>query len=139
VASANVDLVRSICAAWEHGDYSRADEWAHSEIEFGIADGPNPSRWTGLAGMAEGWRDFLSAWSAHRAVAEEYREVDRERVLVFLVVTGRGKTSGVELGRTGAHGASLFHLRDGKVIRLVHYFDQERAVADLGLPPEGDS
>jgi hypothetical protein len=59
--SANLELVRSICAAWERGDYSSA-EWAHPEIEAVMADGPSPSSLRGLAGMAEGWRDMLSAW-----------------------------------------------------------------------------
>jgi hypothetical protein len=71
MTSANVDLVRSIYSAWERGDYSSA-EWAHPEIDFVMADGPSPGSWTGLAGMAEGYRDWLSAWEEFRAEPEEY-------------------------------------------------------------------
>ncbi len=66
MASANLDLVRSIFAAWQRGDFSSA-EWAHPEIEFVIADGPIPGSYKGLAEMAEGWREFLSAWEEFRA------------------------------------------------------------------------
>jgi ketosteroid isomerase-like protein len=58
VASSNLDFVRSIFTAWEHGDYSSVD-WADPEIEWILADGPSPGSWKGLAGMAEGWRSFL--------------------------------------------------------------------------------
>jgi ketosteroid isomerase-like protein len=133
--SANVDLVRSIYASWERGDFG-STEWAHPEIEFVLADGPSPGSWTGRAGMAAGYRDWLSAWEDFRATAEEYRELDDERVLALNYFTGRGKTSGLEVGGTRSKGASLLHIRDSQVTRLVLYGDRERALADLGLALE---
>jgi ketosteroid isomerase-like protein len=136
--SANLDLVRSIYAAWERGDFSSA-EWAHPEIEYVIADGPEPGRWSGLTGMTEGARVNLNAWEEYRVKAEEYRELDDERILVLLDFSGRGKTSGLELRHVRTHGAQLFHVRDGKVTTHIHYWDRGRAFAELGLAPEGGS
>jgi ketosteroid isomerase-like protein len=138
VASPNLDLVRSIVAAWERGDFSSA-EWAHPEIEYVIADGPPLGTWTGLAGMAEGVRDSLSAWEEYRVEAEAYRELDGERVLVLVQRSGRGKRSGIQLGQMRTKGAELFHVRGGKVTRYVLYFDRERALIDVGLAPEAGS
>jgi len=130
--SENLDLVRSLYAAWERGDYA-ATEWAHPDIEYVIADGPSPGRWKGLTGMAEGWGDFLKAWDGFSVEAEEYRELDDERVLVLTLYTGHGKTSGIQLGQMRSGGANLFYIRDGKVTRRVHYLNRDRALADLGL------
>jgi ketosteroid isomerase-like protein len=135
VASANVDLVRSIYADWERGDFGSA-EWAHPEIEYSIADGPTPGSWKGVAGLAAGWREWLSAWEEVRVETDEFRELDDERVLVLHDYSGRGKTSGLELGQMGAKGAALYHIRGGKVTKLVGYFDRERAFVDLGLSSE---
>jgi ketosteroid isomerase-like protein len=133
MASTNVELVRSIHAAFERGDWG-SPERANPEIELVFADGPAPGNWTGLAGMARGFRGWLSAWEGARVVVEEYRELDGERVLVFLDLVGRGKTSGMELEQMRARSASLYHVRGGKVTRIVVYFDRERVLADLGLP-----
>ena len=133
--SENLELVRSIFAAWGRGDFGSV-EWADPEIEFVIADGPAPGSWKGLSGMMEGWRDFLSAWEGWRGEAEEYRDVDGERVLVLIVGSGRGKTSGLAAEQIRARGVNLFYLRNGKVAKLVVYFNRDRALADLGLDPE---
>jgi hypothetical protein len=134
--STNLELVRSIYADWERGDFGGA-EWAHQEIEFAWADGPSPRRWTGLAGMAKGYGEELSAWQGLRAGADEYRQLDDERVLAFHSFTARGKASGVELGRQETQGAALFHIRSGKVTKLFLYFDRDRALSDAGLTPRG--
>jgi hypothetical protein len=135
MASANVELVRSICADWERGDFSSV-EWAHPEIEFVVPDGLNPASWTGLDGLAKGFRGFLSAWEGLRSEADEFREIDEERILVLTHLSGRGKTSGLELGQMQTKQANLLQIRDGKVTRLVIYNYREHALADLGLGPE---
>jgi ketosteroid isomerase-like protein len=38
----NVEIVRSVIASWERGDYSSTD-WAHPDIEFVIADAQRPA------------------------------------------------------------------------------------------------
>jgi hypothetical protein len=72
-------------------------------------------------------------------VADEYRELEEDLILVLNRSSGRGKTSGLELGQIQAEGASVFHIREGKVTRLVLYGDRERALADVGLVSETDS
>jgi ketosteroid isomerase-like protein len=128
----NVEMVRSIYEAWERGDFGTAG-WADPEIEFVSADGPTPGTWTGVAGMTEAWREVLSAWDDLRLTVDEYRELDDHRVLVLFRFSGRGKTSGLDLGQMQAEVANVVFVRNGKVTRLVTYWDRERALADLGL------
>jgi ketosteroid isomerase-like protein len=135
MASANLDLVRSIFGAWERGSYGSVD-WADPEIEFVRVDGPDPMTRRGIDEMGRAWRAFLAAWDDYSVYAEEYREIDDERVLVLVHMSGRGRTSGIELAEADANGANLFEIRDGRVTRLCAYFKRERAFADLGLEPE---
>jgi ketosteroid isomerase-like protein len=129
--SANLDLVRSMYADWERGDFSSA-AWADPEIEYVSVGGPDPGTWQGIGRLAGINRDFLSAWSGWRVVAESYRELDDARVLVLTRRGGRGKRSGLQVFEPAAN---LVHLRGGKVARLVFYWDRERALAELGLEP----
>jgi ketosteroid isomerase-like protein len=131
VTSANLELVRSIYPAWQRGDW-RSVDWADPEIEFVGADMLPPVRSKGLAGLAQTWREFLDTWEEWRVEPQEYRELDDERVLVLIKLSGRGKASGLEVEQMHAEGANLFHLRDGKVTRLVLYWSRERALADVG-------
>jgi ketosteroid isomerase-like protein len=127
----NVELVQAIFAAWEAGDFGASD-WADPGIEFVIADGPSRARFDGVSAMAEGWANVLSAWQGYRVQATSFRALDEERVLVELHAAGRGRVSGVELGSFGDEGANVFHVRGGKVTRLLVYFDKASALAELG-------
>jgi ketosteroid isomerase-like protein len=128
VAPTNLNIVRSISTAWERGDYTSL-EWADSEIEFVIADGPEAGQRTGRAGLAPSLQDFGNAWDEYSSRVEEYREV-QDGVLVLTYATGRGKASGVEIGEKRAN---LFRLREGKVTSLVVYWNRAQAIADAGL------
>ena len=132
VASSNLDLVRSIYAGTERGDFSTS-EWADPEIEYVVADGPEPGSVRGLDGLGSGFGVFLSTWDDFRDEAEAYRELDPTRVLVLNKLSGRGKTSRLRIGQ---NTAQLFEIHDGKVAKIVVWFDRDRAFAELGLAPD---
>jgi ketosteroid isomerase-like protein len=133
---ANLDVVRSIYSGWERGNFTSA-AWADPDIDYLVVDGPEPSRRSGLAGMAEGWRDWLRAWEDFRAEPEKYIDLGDERILVLVRNSGRGRVSGLELEQRSV--ANLFEFRDGMVVRLVIYLERSHALADLGLAPQTDA
>ena len=125
-ASVNLDLVKSISAGWERGEYGSV-EWADEQIEFVIADGPEPAQVRGRDTLAANLVGFQDAWEEYHSRVEQCCELDEERVLVLTYATGRGRASGLE---TAQERANLFHLRAGKVTRLVAYWDRQRAIAE---------
>lgn len=128
----NIDLVRSIYADWERGDFSYSG-WAHPEIEHTDVEGPLAGATGELAHIGQGVREFLSEWADFRLLADRLQALDAERVLAFDHRAGRSRTSGLELSAVRTDGARLFHIRGGKVSRIVVYFNRERALTDLGL------
>ncbi len=131
--SANLDVVRSVYAAWERCDFS-SDEWADPEIEFAFAGGPEPESWTGPAAMADGYRDWVRARIERHAEPEEYLVIDNERILVLVRSSARARIGGQEIEERSL--ANLFDFHQGKVRRIVVYPDRELAFDDLGLGPE---
>jgi ketosteroid isomerase-like protein len=123
--SSNLELVRSIYADWERGDFSRVD-WADPEIEYAIADGPDPGTVRGLAAMTGRAREQLRPAKDLKLMPLEIRELDGERVLVLIGSSARGKSSGIEIQFQQTH---VLHVRDGKIAQItIHY---ERTPADL--------
>jgi ketosteroid isomerase-like protein len=127
--SENLDLVRSIYTAVARGDYSSAD-WASDDIEYVVADGVEPATANGLPGLVHAMREAFSVMEDWRDQPEEFRELDAARVLVLSRFSGRGKTSGLAVDQ---HVAQVFEVHNGRVTRIVVYFDRRRALSDLGL------
>jgi ketosteroid isomerase-like protein len=115
MSPASLDLVRSIWAPIERGDFSSA-EWADPEIEYVIADGPEPGSFHGLGGLVEAMRNLFGALEDGRGEVEDYRELDAERVLVLMRWSGSGKKSSVPFVQKGAQ---VFEIHDGKVTRAA--------------------
>jgi hypothetical protein len=107
-------------------------DWAHPEIVF-ESTGFDALQTTGIAEMAERWGEWMSVWEGYRTTADEFRELDGERVLVLMHHGGRGKASGLGIEEVTRPGANVFAFRDGKVIKLAIYWERTDAFADLGL------
>jgi len=131
-ASANLDLVRSIFADWERGDFTRAD-WAHPEIEFVSVSPLETVKVKGRGEISDFVRDKFGTFADWRDTAEEYRELDNRRVFVLDNMSGLGRASGVDLSQAPTRSARLFEIDRGRVTRLHVYWDRDRALADLGL------
>jgi ketosteroid isomerase-like protein len=127
--SDNLELVRSIYADWARGDYSSA-AWAHPQIEYLGGDSVESEVSTGIEAMGASWERFRENWRDFDPEVEQLIELDDNRVLALIHRRGRGRASGVALRARSAH---LFHIRDRRVVRFVHYWDRDRALADLEL------
>ena len=111
--SENLDLVRSIYADWERGEFGVVG-WANPDIEFVFDGGPSPGTWTGFVDIAGAMRDLLDAWSDFQVKDEEYRELDNERVLVLSNLGGPARQAGFRLDRCGRRNASCFRYGPGR-------------------------
>jgi hypothetical protein len=124
VGSARLEQVRRIYDGWSRGEFS-SNDWAAPDIEMVAWEGGGEAR-PGKAGMAETWRDWLSAWEDFRVEAEEFLERG-DSVLVLTRFGGRGKASGVSAEML--RGGSRFDFRGTEVARLTLFRERSQALA----------
>jgi ketosteroid isomerase-like protein len=126
----NVAFLREIYAAWQLGDFTRADMF-DSDVEF-VTGALEARTFRGPAGVVEGWFDFLSAWEDFRVEAREIIPgAEPESYVVFCHLSGRGKESGVP---TESETANTIWISDGKIVRMELHWDRESALESAGLP-----
>src|SRR4051794_33796494 len=112
--SENLNLVRSIYADWERGDFGSAD-WAHPAIQFVMVGAQTLRRGPATRGWPPAGFRFLEAWDDFHLEADQLRELDTTRVLALIRRSGRGRASRLAVEQMRSLAADVFHVLDGKV------------------------
>jgi ketosteroid isomerase-like protein len=89
----------------------------------------NPASYDGHQGFRQAMGEVREAWEAFRVEPERLIEAD-DRVVVIETVRARGRGSGVELAD---RSASVYTLRNGRIVRVVVYRDPAEALDAVGL------
>ena len=102
-------------------------------VEFATPDGGfvgdmgGPFR--GLDGLREGWAEWLAPWESFTFHAADIADAGEGRVLL-LGETHARLASGVEVE---AHVGAAYTIRDGRIVLIQHFLDQDQARRAVGL------
>jgi ketosteroid isomerase-like protein len=96
----------------------------HEDLEYVQMGGlPDAGSFGDRRSFAEIWDEWLSVWREHRSTIEEVR-TKGDRVLVLSHERLRPR-EGMEFEN---RGAGIFTIRDGRIVRLEAYMDQQPAI-----------
>ena len=120
-----IEIVRSVVAAWDRGDVDEMERWIAADAEL------RPLRaqlegtvYRGPEGLRELWDDLNADWEDLKLPVDELREVG-DKVLALGRLVARGRASGIDLE---VPIGQLWEVRDGRVVGMVAYSDPEDAV-----------
>jgi ketosteroid isomerase-like protein len=124
-------VVRGICEVVEAGDWERLGEYMADDGVFhgtigGIDEGLVSN---GPQAVIDYFNDAAAVWEMWRFEAEEVHYVG-DKVVVFWRETTRTRHSEVEMVNKTA---TVFRIRDGKIVEGQGYLDQARALEAAGL------
>ena len=98
-----VDALRRIYDEWAQGNFSGGREIFDPNVEgVWAAELPDAHVDQCAEALAGSSRDWLSAWEGFRVEAEAFLPA-QDKVVVLVVLRGRGKGSGVEVATPLAH------------------------------------
>jgi len=113
------------------GDFDSLTEVFHPELEhhsvFGALEG---EVYRGIDGQRRRWENVQETWGEFSIEVVEVHDVDEERAVVVLRLTGTAKTSGVPLDSLVGQ---LWTWQDCTVGRIVSYTDPREAIKAAGL------
>ena len=128
-----MEIVEAFAEAMMNGDFGRVAELVDPEIEgHGTVGGLEEGRvYRGMDALVHQFAtDDAEAWEERRFEPTGFLHND-DQVVVLIHEYRRGKGSGVELENDTAIVATV---RDGRVVRIAGYMDQEAARKAAGIP-----
>jgi ketosteroid isomerase-like protein len=86
--------------------------------------------YSGVDGLVEGWREWLSAWSSYEAQLEDFLDAG-DHVVMLVRLRGETKHDNVVIEQPAA---VVYTLEGGKVVRLAFHLDRRMALEEAGRP-----
>ena len=131
MAESNLDVVKRGYEALASGGYEAWLPFFDPEFEMTTpaALASEPGTYRGPEGIRRWWSEFYEAMSEVRLVPHDFRQVG-EAVVVPFSIHARGRSTGLE---TEQPAVQVWHLRDGKAIKLELFADLDEALA--AIPP----
>jgi dihydropteroate synthase len=121
----NVEIVRSLQAAYRRGDYDAAIAPIHEDVVYEFDLGT----FRGHDGIRRVYTSWVAAWEDNDSVTERVIGAG-DRVVAFIRNRGRNRASGVELDE---RVALVYTLRDGMVVHMKNYRDRAEALREAGV------
>lgn len=126
----NVEALRGVYDAWARGDFSSRPEMLDPNIEgVWAAELPDAHVDQGVEALVASSREWLSAWEGFRVEAEAFLPAE-DKIIVLVVLHGKGKGSGAEVATPIAH---VWTMRRDKAIRVEAYMDRAKGLEAAGL------
>ena len=126
----NVKRHRRLAETFSAGEIEAFIAYCDPRIEFHTEFAEVAGCYQGHDGLRKFFRDYEDVWGEEiRIEPEAYFDLG-EHTLLFIVVRGRGRHSGLEVVMASAH---LARWRDGLLIYFKAYADREDALRDLGV------
>ena len=125
----NVEIVRRLYEAWQHGDFAAEMQSYDSNVELAIDYGPDQILVRGIDEMRKVWREQLSLWQNWSTGPIEKVIEDANHVVVAHKLRGRGK-SGVAVEMDAG---AAFTFREGRIVRILAADELRKALEAVGL------
>ncbi len=128
----NVEVVRAQYASFgQFADGGEVHSWVLAyfdpNCEYRPVEEVDAIR--GHEALIEWTERWLEAWSSYSEQVEEI--IDGGEIVVAEVsISGRGRTSGVEIRQRFFH---VFEMREGRILRWREYLDRDSALEAAGL------